>query len=268
MKLQLALDDITLEDAVKLVGEVQDDIDIVEIGTPMVIEYGMEAVRVMKEKYPHLEILADLKIMDAGYYEAKEALEAGKAARSVELNAEEMFIVKGFNLLTLKPMIYVANMSEEEINEPESNVYFKKVQEFAASENNIVVPVCARLEEELSGLDDEERVVFMEELGLKESGLDRVIKAAYNILGLQTFITAGQIECRAWTFKKGMKAPQCAGIIHTDFEKGFIRAEVMSYEDLIECGNETKVKENGKMRLEGKEYLMKDGDICHFRFNV
>lgn len=210
------------------------------------------------------DALAELAVLN----KIKEALEAGKAARSVELNAEEMFIVKGFNLLTLKPMIYVANMSEEEINEPESNVYFKKVQEFAASENNIVVPVCARLEEELSGLDDEERVVFMEELGLKESGLDRVIKAAYNILGLQTFITAGQIECRAWTFRKGMKAPECAGVIHTDFQRGFIRAETYSYEDIDALGSELAVKEAGKLRSEGKEYVVQDGDVMHFRFNV
>jgi len=210
------------------------------------------------------DALAELAVLN----KIKAALEAGKAARSVELDKDEMGIIKAFSLLTLKPMIYVANMSEDEINEPESNAYFQKVKAFASEENNIVVPVCARLEEELSGLDDEDRVVFMEELGLKESGLDQVIKAAYNILGLQTFLTAGSDECRAWTFRKGMKAPECAGVIHSDFQRGFIRAETYSFEDIDALGSELAVKEAGKLRSEGKEYVVQDGDVMHFRFNV
>ena len=155
----------------------------------------------------------------------QEAFEAGKPARSVELDEDELAMLKAFSLLTLKPMIYVANMSEEEISDPQANVYYQRVKELADSEHNQVVAVCARIEEELSSLEPEEKKVFLNDLGIAESGLDRVIKAAYNILDLCTFLTAGEDECRAWTFRKGMLAPQCAGVIHTDFEKGFIRAE-------------------------------------------
>lgn len=198
----------------------------------------------------------------------QETLEAGKPARSLEFTKEELSILKAFNFLTLKPMIYIANMSDEEIADPQSNVYFQKVQEFASLEHNEVVPICAKIEEELSGLDKEEKEEFLKELGIPESGLDKVIKAAYHILDLCTFMTAGQVECRAWTFKKGMLAPQCAGVIHTDFEKGFIRAECYKFEDIDTLGSEQAVKEAGKLRLEGKEYVVQDGDILHFRFNV
>lgn len=198
----------------------------------------------------------------------REALEAGKPARSVEMNEDEAEMIKAFSLLTLKPMIYVANMSEEEIADPESNEYYQKVKEFAEAENNLVVPICAKIEEELSELDKEEKLEFLHDLGIEESGLDKVIKAAYNILDLCTFLTAGEDECRAWTFHKGMKAPQCAGVIHTDFEKGFIRAECYSFEDIDALESEHAIKEAGKLRLEGKEYVVQDGDVLHFRFNV
>lgn len=196
------------------------------------------------------------------------ALSEGKAARSVELTKEELPICKSYQLLTFKPMIYVANMSEDEIGNPDSNVYFQKVKEYAYQENNEVIAVCAKIEEELSVMDKEDKQMFLEDLGIKESGLDAVIKSAYKLLGLKTYFTVGEPECRAWTFKDGMSAPECAGIIHTDFQRGFIRAETYSYDDLMKFGSESALKEAGKLRLEGKDYLVKDGDIMHFRFNV
>ena len=199
-------------------------------------------------------------------YKLKEALENDKAIRKIELSEDELKVIKPYNLLTLKPIIYMANVSEDDI--ATSNDYVKQVEEYASNEGSKVIIVSAKVEEELSDLNDDEKQEFLEALGVNESGLDKLIKASYSLLGLKTFFTAGTDEVRAWTFKDGMKAPQCAGIIHTDFERGFIKAEIMSYEDLKSCGNEKLVKEAGKMRLEGKEYLMQDGDICYFRFNV
>lgn len=197
-----------------------------------------------------------------------EALRDGKPARSVDLIKEEQDIADGFQLLTSKPMIYIANMSEVEIANPTENRHFNSVKEFATKENNDVIAVCAKIEEELSSLDKEEKAVFLQDLGIQESGLDQVIKAAYHILGLKTFFTVGVQECRAWTFHTGMTAPECAGVIHTDFQKGFIRAECFGYSDYIEYKSEVKLKEAGKLRLEGKDYVVQDGDILHFRFNV
>ena len=187
--------------------------------------------------------------------------------RKLEFEEEELNVIKNFNLITLKPIIYAANVSEEDAAANE-NQYTKLVEEYAQKENSLVITMCAKVESELSELEDEDKKTFLLELGIKESGLDKLITATYKLLGLETFFTAGTDEVRAWTFKKGMKAPECAGIIHTDFQKGFIKAEVMSYEDLVEYNDEKAVKEAGKLRLEGKEYLMKDGDICYFRFNV
>ena len=161
----------------------------------------------------------------------------------------------------------MANISEEDLVN-DGNVYVDKIREYAKAENAKVITVSAKIEEELSELDDEERDMFLSDLGVSSGGLDKLIQATYSLLGLATYFTAGKDEVRAWTFKKGMKAPECAGIIHTDFEKGFIRAEVMSYDDLEKYGDEKKVREAGRVRLEGKEYLMQDGDICYFRFNV
>lgn len=208
--------------------------------------------------------LSELALMER----IRDALNSGKAARSIEMNEDEAELIKAFSLLTMKPMIYVANMSEDSIADPQSNSYYQQVLNLAQSENNIAIPICAKLEEELSALDKEEKQEFLAELGIQESGLDKVIKASYRILDLCTFLTAGSDECRAWTFRKGMKAPQCAGIIHTDFEKGFIRAECYAFEDIDALESEQAVKEAGKLRLEGKEYLVKDGDVLHFRFNV
>ena len=196
----------------------------------------------------------------------KDALEKNIAVRSLEFEDDEWAMIKHFNLITAKPIIYMANVSEDDI--VNGNEYVDKVREYASNEGSEVVVVCAKIEAELSELSDEEKDEFLKDMGVKESGLDKLIKATYSLLNLATYFTAGADEVRAWTFKKGMKAPECAGIIHTDFQKGFIKAEVMSYSDLVACGDEKKVKENGKMRLEGKDYIMRDGDICYFRFNV
>ncbi|WP_431802182.1 redox-regulated ATPase YchF [Halobacillus andaensis] len=197
----------------------------------------------------------------------KEALENETPARAVEFSDDQQKIVKGLHLLTSKPILYVANVSEDEIGE-EDNDQVKQIREFAANENAEVIVVCAKIEAEIAELDGEEKEEFLEDLGIAESGLDQLIKATYNLLGLATYFTAGEQEVRAWTFKEGMTAPQCAGIIHTDFERGFIRAETVSYEDLVDAGTMGTARERGRVRLEGKEYLVKDGDVIHFRFNV
>ena len=197
----------------------------------------------------------------------KKYLEENKPLRQLNLNEEEQKAIKSYSFLTIKPIIYLANIKESEIGNPD-NEYVKKVKEYASKENAKVVSLCAKVEEELSELSEEDKKEMLEGLGLDQSGLEKLIKATYDILGLATYFTVGKDEVRAWTFKKGMNAKSCAGIIHTDFEKGFIRAEVISYEDLIKYGSELKVKEAGKARLEGKDYIMQDGDICHFRFNV
>ena len=198
---------------------------------------------------------------------SKEALEKDIPLRKIEYSDEELKILKSYSFLTLKPIIYLANVQEEELGKAD-NEYVKKVKEYAEKEGSKVVCLCAKIEEDLSEMSNEEKDEMFAMLGVEHSGLDELIKTTYDILGLETYFTVGKDEVRAWTFKKGMNAKECAGIIHTDFEKGFIRAEVISYTDLIECGSELKVKEAGKARLEGKDYLMKDGDICHFRFNV
>ena len=190
-----------------------------------------------------------------------------KPIRSMEFTEQEERFIKPFCFLTKKPIIYVANINEDEITNGD-NEYVKKVREYASVENAEVIVVCAKIEEELSELSKEDKELFLQDLGIAESGLDQLVKATYHLLGLATFFTSGTDEVRAWTFKKGMKAPQCAGLIHTDFERGFIKAEVTSFSDLKKYGSELKVKEAGKLRLEGKEYEMQDGDICLFRFNV
>jgi ribosome-binding ATPase len=198
----------------------------------------------------------------------REAFEAEQPARAIEFTDEEMKIVKHMHLLTIKPMLYVANVSEDEVADPDNNEYVQKVREFAAKENAEVIVICAKIEEEIAELEGDEKAMFLEELGIEESGLDQLIRAAYSLLGLATYFTAGVQEVRAWTFRHGMKAPQCAGVIHSDFERGFIRAETVHYDDLLAAGSMTAAKEAGKVRLEGKEYEVKDGDIIHFRFNV
>lgn len=197
---------------------------------------------------------------------SKSALEKNIPLRSVEYTEEEQKLLKSYSFLTQKPIIYIANVSENDIGK-EDNEYVKIVKEYAKNENAKVVVLCAKVEEELSELEENDKKEMLEGLGIKESGLDQLINITYDLLGLATYFTVGKDEVKAWTFKKGMNAKKCAGIIHTDFEKGFIKAEVMSYDDLIEYGSEIKVKEAGKSRLEGKDYIMQDGDICLFRFN-
>ncbi len=210
------------------------------------------------------EAVAELAILD----KIKPVLEEGKSARSIEFSDDEQKIVKSLFLLTTKPVLYVANVSEEDVADADNNHYVQEVRNFAASENAEVIVVCARAEEEIAELDDADKAEFLEAMGIEESGLDQLIRAAYDLLGLATYFTAGVQEVRAWTFKKGIKAPQAAGIIHSDFERGFIRAETVSFEDLDKYGNMHAAKEAGRVRLEGKDYVVQDGDVMLFRFNV
>jgi GTP-binding protein YchF len=198
----------------------------------------------------------------------RDAFEEEKPARSITFTKEQEKLVKGLHLLTWKPVLYVANVSEDELLDTEGNPYVQKVKEFAAKENSEVIVVCAKIESEIAELEGEEKDEFLQDLGIEESGLDQLIKAAYSLLGLDTYFTAGKQEVRAWTIRRGTKAPQAAGVIHTDFERGFIRAEVVSYDDLTTAGSMAVAKEQGKVRLEGKDYVVKDGDVVHFRFNV
>ena len=198
----------------------------------------------------------------------KEWLSQGKPTRTMALNEEEKEILKDAFLLTMKPILYIANVSEGQLSNAENDENVKKVKEYAKQENAAVIPLCVKIEEELASLEGEDQKEMLEALGLEESGLDKVIKTSYDLLGLMSFLTAGEPEVRAWTIKKGTKAPQAAGKIHSDIERGFIRAEIISYDDLIKEGSVAAVKEKGLMRLEGKDYVMQDGDIVLFRFNV
>ncbi len=207
---------------------------------------------------------------DIEFYEkVQKSLEEGKPARSVECDEDEKALLADVALLTSKPVIYAANMSEDDFsNGIDNNKGYKEVQNIAAAENSGVLPICAQVEEEIVEMDNEEKEIFLADMGLDESGLDRLIKECYSLLGLISYLTAGKQEVRAWTIKNGTKAPQAAGKIHSDFERGFIRAEVIAYDDLIACGSMTAAKEKGLVRSEGKEYIMKDGDVVLFRFNV
>ena len=198
----------------------------------------------------------------------KNVLENGKSARTVELNDDEKEFLKDTFLLTMKPILYIANVSEEQLADASNDENVKKVVMYAKQENAEVIPLCVKIEEELASLDGDDKKEMLEALGLESSGLDKVIKASYDLLGLMSFLTAGEPEVRAWTIKKGTKAPQAAGKIHSDIERGFIRAEIVSYDDLIREGSMTAAKEKGLVRSEGKEYIMQDGDIVLFKFNV
>ncbi|WP_027964568.1 redox-regulated ATPase YchF [Halalkalibacillus halophilus] len=237
------------------------------------LELILADLETVTKRIPRVEKLTKQKDKDAlQEYDVlkklQEALENEQPARAIEFTKEQMKHVKQLHLLTSKPILYVANVGEDELLDVDSNENVKKVQEFAANENAGVIVVCAKVESEIAELEGEEKAEFLSELGIEEAGLDQLIKASYDMLGLATYFTAGEQEVRAWTFKQGMTAPQTAGIIHTDFERGFIRAETVSYDDLMAAGSEAAAKEKGKVRLEGKEYLVKDGDVIHFRFNV
>lgn len=247
-----------------------DPIDDIEIINLELILADLETVN---KRFQRVEKLARQKDKEAVIEHdilvtLKEGLEAERPVRALEFTDEQWKIVKGLHLLTSKPILYVANVSEDEVADPDSNENVQKVRDYAANENAEVIVICAKIEEEIAELEGEEKEMFLQELGIEESGLDQLIRAAYHLLGLATYFTAGVQEVRAWTFVHGMKAPQCAGIIHSDFERGFIRAETVSYDDLLTSGNMVAAKEAGKVRLEGKEYVVRDGDIIHFRFNV
>ena len=209
------------------------------------------------------EIIFEHKVLT----KIKENLEKNIPLRQVSFDEKELELIKPFNFLTIKPLIYVANISEEDVLDGDNN-YVYELRQHAHKENVEVVILCAKMESELIELNEQDKKRFLSDLGVEATGLEKLIKVTYDLLGLATFFTVGSDEVKAWTFRKGMSAPECAGIIHTDFQKGFIKAEVMSYKDLETLGDEKKVKENGKVRLEGKNYLVRDGDICLFRFNV
>lgn len=198
----------------------------------------------------------------------KAALEEGKPVRSLQLSPEEEEAIKELHLLTIKKVLYVGNVTEDDVANPMQNPHYKKLAEYAEKEGSGIVSICGKIESEIVELSDEDKKEFLSSLGLEEDGLSRLIRAAFKLLGLATYFTAGEKEVRAWTIGQGWKAPQAAGVIHTDFERGFIKAEVFHYNDLIKHGTEAAIKSNGLLRLEGKDYLVKDGDIMHFRFNV
>lgn len=202
------------------------------------------------------------------YERIKATLEAGTPVRAMSFTAEEQELVSQLFLLTSKPVMYAANVSEDDLQADSANPYLDELEKIAAKEGSEVLVICAKIEEEIAQLEDDEKKLFLEELGLKESGLDRLIKASYKLLGLISYLTAGQPEVRAWTIAKGTKAPQAAGKIHSDFERGFIRAEIVAFNDLINCGSYNAAREKGLVRSEGKDYVMQDGDVTLFRFNV
>ncbi|WP_303816826.1 redox-regulated ATPase YchF [Selenomonas ruminantium] len=244
------------------------DIDIIQT------ELCLADLEVVEKRIMRLAKIAksgnkEAKVEDEILRRIKESLDNGKPARQVELTADELEMIKDINLLTLKPTLYVTNVAEDEVATAyEENAYVQKVKEFAKAENAEVVAISAKVEAEIAELDAEEAKAFLEDLGETESGLDRLIKAAFELLGLQTFLTAGPDECRAWTITKGTTAPKAAGKIHTDFERGFIRAEIVNYDDLVANGSVAAAREKGQVRVEGKDYVMQDGDVVNFRFNV
>jgi len=243
-----------------------DDIEVINM------ELVLADLESVEKRLPRIEKMARQKDKTAEMEfrilsRIKEALEEGNPVRSLDFNEEDQKYVNQAQLLTSKKMLYIANVGEDEIGDDE-NDKVKTIREYAAKEDSEVIVISAKIEEEIATLDDEDKEMFLEDLGIEEPGLDRLIRTTYNLLGLSTYFTAGVQEVRAWTFRQGMTAPQCAGIIHTDFERGFIRAEVTSYDDYVEHGGEQGAKEAGKQRLEGKDYIMQDGDIVHFRFNV
>ena len=257
------------DDIVHVEGSIDPKRDIETINLELVLS-DVEMIERRIDKTQKL-IKADKKYQaDLDFFKrVLDTLNEGKSARSVDCNEEEAELLSSVALLTNKPIIYAANMSDEDFsNGIESNKYLAQVKEIAAEEHAGVLPICAGLEEEIADMDKEEKEMFLADMGLSSSGLDRLITECYSLLGLISYLTAGKQEVRAWTIKKGTKAPQAAGKIHTDFERGFIRAEVIAYDDLIECGSMTAAKEKGLVRSEGKEYVMKDGDIVLFRFNV
>ena len=276
------LGDIREVDAIVHVVRCFEDIDIIHVDGEINPARDIETI--------NLELIfSDIEMIDRRIYRTKKLakgdkkylteieflerlkshLEAGKSARGFDYTDDEREVIKSTPLLSGKPVIYAANLCEDDfINNIETNEHYNTVKKIAEEEHSAVLPICAQIEAEISDMEPEDKEMFLGEMGLKESGLNRIIREGYSLLGLISYLTAGQPEVRAWTIKKGTKAPQAAGKIHTDFEKGFIRAEVVSFDDLMECGTMAAAKEKGLVRLEGKEYVMQDGDIVLFRFNV
>jgi ribosome-binding ATPase len=237
------------------------------------IELNLADLESIEKRIGRLEKKAKAKVKEAmEEYEVlvkiKETLDVNGNPRYLEFSDEQLKLIKNFNLLSLKPMIYIANVSEDDLHHPEANKHYQNLLEYSQKEHTEVVFISAQVEMEIASLEPEEQVTFLEAYGLKKSGLNEVIERSYKLLGLKTYFTAGEPEVRAWTFKEGMKAPQCAGIIHSDFERGFIKAETLAYDDLLKYKTPQAAKEAGRVRLEGKEYLVQDGDIMLFRFNV
>lgn len=257
------------KDIIHVEGDVDPvrDIEIINLELAMsdleIVSNRIDRIKKKAETSKDKDTLKEVELLER----CKDILVSGDILRHHEFTEEELLILKPFNFITIKPMIYLANVNEVDLVTG-SNVFIDKVSDYVKKDGSELILMCAKIESELAELEDSEKKVFLNELGIEESGLDKLIRVTYDTLGLATFFTVGTDEVKAWTFKKGMKAPECAGLIHTDFQKGFIKAEVMSYNDLVSLGSELKVKEAGKARLEGKEYLMQDGDICYFRFNV
>jgi hypothetical protein len=254
------------DDIVHVAGKV-DPVSDIEIINMELMFADMESLEKAIQKVQRIAKSGDKSATAkmAIYERVLKEVEEGKLVRLIELNKDELQLLRDLHLLTIKPMMYIANVNEDGF---ENNPHLDAVQKIADSQGAVVVPICAEIEEQLTELDDEEKEEFLAEMGQEEPGLNRVIRAAYDLLGLQTYFTAGVKEVRAWTVKKGATAPQAAGVIHTDFEKGFIRAEVTAYNDFIEYKGDAGAKAAGKQRLEGKEYIVQDGDVMHFRFNV
>lgn len=250
-------------------GRVDPEGDIETINLELVLA-DLESVERRLERTSRQKKSGEKEIMKEheALLKLREGLAEGIPARRIDLSEEEWERVRHLNLLTSKKVLYAANVDEADVTDPDANPYVQTVKRIAAAEGAGVIPICARLEAEIAELEEEERRQFLEELGLKASGLDRLVAAAYRLLGLITFFTAGEKEVRAWTIREGTKAPQAAGVIHSDFERGFIRAEVIAFEDLIAAGSMAQARERGLVRLEGKDYVVRDGDVMHFRFSV
>jgi GTP-binding protein YchF len=250
---------------VHVAGKVDPISDIETINTELALA-DLDTVEKQISKYAKVAQTTgekDAVRLVAALKKVQVALDAGKPARSVDLAKEELTVLKPLFLLTMKPTMYVANVAEKG-----SDALLKRVQDYAAKEKAPVVPISAAIESQIADMSDEDKKIFLDDMGMKEPGLARVIRAAYSLLGLQTYFTAGPKEVRAWTVRAGATAPQAAGVIHTDFERGFIRAEIITYEDFVAHGGELGAKEAGKLRVEGKDYTVRDGDVIHFRFNV
>jgi hypothetical protein len=243
------------------------DIEIINLELVLadleIIENRIDKIAKKAQTTKDKEALKEVEALN----KARNALLENKPLRLVEFDEEELLVLKSFNFITLKPLIYAANVMEDDIV-CNGNKYTQLVQEYAGHENAGVIIMCAKMESELAELEESEKKAFLQDLGINSSGLDKLIFATYDLLGLQTFFTVGKDEVRAWTFKKGTNAKKCAGLIHSDIERGFIKAEIMKFDDLYELNDEKKVQESGKLHLEGKDYIMQDGDIVYFRFNV